>query len=79
MLVTLLGSTMPVRPVQPRNALSPMLVTLLPMVTLVKPEQPENAAAPMPVTPSPITTIFAWLPHGAVVMYSSLAESYCIS
>ena len=40
MLVTLPGSAMPVRPVQPLNAPSQMSVTLLPMVTLVKSEQP---------------------------------------
>ncbi len=40
MLVTELGMSMFVRPVQPLNAELPMLVTELPMVTLVRPVQP---------------------------------------
>jgi hypothetical protein len=43
MLVTLSGIVTLVRPLQPRNAQSPMLVTPSGIVTLVKPLQPENA------------------------------------
>ena len=43
MLVTLLGMVTEVRPLQPKNASSPMLVTLLGMVMEVRPLQPEKA------------------------------------
>jgi len=50
MLVTLLGMTMLVKPVQFWNAQPKMLVTLLPIVTLVKPVQPLNAQVSIEVT-----------------------------
>ena len=48
---------MPVRPVQPENAESPMLVTLSGMTMLVRLLQPQNASSPM-LDPPVITTVF---------------------
>ena len=50
MLVTLFGMVMEVKPVQNRNASSPMVETLFGMVMEVRPWQLENAPSPMLVT-----------------------------
>ena len=62
MLVTLFGMVIEVKPVQPKNARSPMLVTLVGMVIEVKPVQPENAQALMLVTLLGITRSVTRLP-----------------
>ncbi len=50
MEVTLFGMVTEVKPLQSRNANSPMEVTLFGMVTEVKPLQSRNARSPMDVT-----------------------------
>ncbi len=59
MLVTLLGISMLVKLLQPKNAYEPMLVNceLSPNVTLVKLLQLENASLPMLVTPLGISML----------------------
>ena len=54
MLVTLSGIVIEVKPVQSKNAESPMLVTLSGIVIEVKLVQPRNAESPMLVTLSGI-------------------------
>ena len=57
MEVTEFGMVTEVKPVQPKNADTPMPVTEFGMVTEVKPVQPENADPPMLVTEFGITVV----------------------
>ena len=50
--VTLLGTTIDVRPLQPEKAELPMDVTLLGIVSVVSPLQPSKARAAIPNVPS---------------------------
>ena len=47
-----------IKPLHPKNALSPMLVTLSGITILVKPLHPKNAYSPMLVTLSGIVMLF---------------------
>ena len=55
-----------VKPLQPRNAMSPIEVTELGMVTFVRPEQPLNALFVIPLVPSFRTIL---VPLGIVPLY----------
>ena len=77
MLVTELGMLMLVKPLQSRNAHSPIMTTELGIEMLVRPEQPWNAYFPIVLTSFPIIYFITDSPNidFSEALYSRVADT----